>query len=191
MQIAKHRKILDRLLAERENHEQAWNLERISVQRLKHKLLNHQRALKIAQDVAMAVQLKAHEKIAGVVTRCLKAVFPRPYEFQIKFETKRGKTDARMAFVRNGHEMSPQDGVGGSVLDVASFALRLACLCMQKPRRRKVVFIDEGFGGVSNEEDNKERLRTLLEVISKELGFQIVQVTHDDGLKAGTILRIK
>lgn len=190
MQIAKHRKNLNLLIAEHINTRANWLIQRQKIRKLKQKLLNHKRALQIAQDVAMAVQLKAHEKIAGVVSRCLAAVFPRPYTFQIKFETKRGKTDARMAFIRDGHEMSPTDGVGGSVLDVASFALRLSCLCMQKPRRRKVEFIDEGFGGVSNEEDNKERLRTLLTTISEELGFQIIQVTHDEGLKAGKVIRI-
>lgn len=179
------------MLAEYANHKEIKTGRRREVRKLKRKLKNHVKALQIAQDVAMAVQLKAHEQIASVVTRCLAAVFPRPYQFQIKFETKRGKTDARLVFVRDGHEHSPQDGVGGSVLDVASFALRLACLVMQKPRRRKVVMIDEGFGGVSDEEDNKERLRTMLEVISKELGFQIVAITHDEGMKAGTILRIK
>lgn len=160
------------------------------VERLKKRTRTTAKAIVVAQEVAKSVQHKAHVQIAGVVTRCLAAVFPNPYEFRIIFESKRGKTEARMVFVRDGKELSPSDGVGGSVLDVASFALRLACLGLQKPKRRRVVFIDEGFVGVSSLQENKERLRTLLSTLADELKFQVIMVTHDEGLRAGKVISV-
>lgn len=190
MSLKRHRQVLDKMIFQKQTLERILKDVRRAKKTAAEFLKNQTTALKAAQDIAKIVQHKAHERIAGVVTKCLRAVFPEPYEFKIIFETKRGKTDARMVFMDGDKERSPQDGVGGSVLDVASFALRLACLGLTKPPRRKVVFIDEGFVGVSTLQDNKERLRNLLTVLAEELGMQIIQVTHDEGLKAGTIVEI-
>lgn len=189
MKISHHRQNLDQLVSERQFISRTLSKQKKSLAiALKHRHTT-ETAQSIAQDVAKAVQEKTHEKISGVVTKCLRAVFPNPYEFKIIFEGKRGKTDARLVFVRDGKEMDPTDGVGGSVLDVAAFALRLACLGLQKPGRRRVVFIDEGFRGI-DDRGNKERLRTMLVMLAEELKFQIILVTHDEGLEAGTVIEI-
>jgi len=187
--IIEHRRHLNQLIADRGYILRNLKAQKKSVKVAKSYLRATVQAQKIAQEVAKAVQERTHEKIAGVVTRCLKTVFPNPYEFKIVFEGKRGKTDARMVFVRDGKEFDPGDGVGGSVLDVAAFALRLACLGLQKPRRRKVVFIDEGFRGI-DDRGNKERLRAMITMLAEELKFQIVLVTHDQGLEAGKVIEI-
>ena len=50
----------------------------------------------LVQTVAEAVQRKAHEQVASVVSRCLEAVFgTSAYEFKIDFQKARGKTEAR------------------------------------------------------------------------------------------------
>ena len=188
--IQKYRSYLNRLIAERGLVLRTLKAQKKSWRTARKYLKAVEEAQSVAQGVAKAVQERTHEQIAGVVTRCLKAVFPNPYEFKIVFETKRGKTDARMVFMRDGKEFYPDDGVGGSVLDVAAFALRLACLGLQKPKRRRVVFIDEGFTGISDKQDNKERLREMLSALAKELQFQIIMVTHDEGLLAGKVVEI-
>lgn len=124
-----------------------------------------------------------HDHIALVVSRCLEAVFDDPYEFRILFDKKRGKTEARLAFVRNGQEVSPTDAAGGGVVDVAAFALRLACLMTAQPPVRKVLILDEPFRFVSA--GYRDRVRTMLETVSKEMGVQIVMVTHAEELQAG------
>lgn len=185
-----YRRYLEQFISERRGVIRAVREGRKSLRLARQYVRNVERAQAICQDIAKLVQQKAHEKLASVVTRCLHAVFPNPYDFKIVFEKKRGKTDARMVFIRDGKEMDPEDGVGGSVLDVAAFALRLACLGLQKPKRRKFVVIDEGFRGVSDIEDNKNRVKEMLEILSQELGFQILQITHDEGLKAGKVITI-
>jgi hypothetical protein len=66
-----------------------------------------QEAQEIVQTIAKAVQKEAHDKIAGVVTRCLATVFEEPYEFKIKFNRARGRTEADLIFIRNGREVDP------------------------------------------------------------------------------------
>ena len=145
-------------------------------------------AQELAQYTAQAIQQKAHDQIAEVVSRCLSAIFDEPYQFQIHFERKRGRTEARLSFERNGQEIDPMDASGGGVVDVASFALRLSCLILHKPALRRCVILDEPFKFVS--EEFRPRVKELLETLSKEMGVQFIMVTHIHELKTGSILEL-
>ncbi len=143
----------------------------------------------VAQTVAATVQQQAHRRIAEVVTRCLEAVFgEEAYRFQIQFEEKRGRTEARLLFVRDGLEIDPLSGAGGGVVDVAAFALRLSVLVLSRPVLRRVLFLDEPFRYVSRE--YWPAVRRLLESLAEEMQVQIVMVTHQEGLRTGTIIEV-
>jgi len=140
----------------------------------------------IAQRVAQGVQQQAHDKIAGVVSKCLEAVFEEPYDFKIYFEQKRGKTEARLVFERDGLEVDPMTASGGGVVDVAAFALQLSCLILSKPPLRKLMILDEPFKFVSA--GYLENVRMLLEGLAKEFDMQFIMVTHLETLKTGKIV---
>jgi len=148
-----------------------------------------EQAQKIVQEVASAVQRSAHQKVASVVTRCLQAVFDDPYEFEINFERKRGKTEATMLLARRGMKIRPMEAVGGSVIDIAAFALRLANLVLAKPPKRRVLILDEPFRFVSPK--LRPRVRKLLETLAEEMGIQFILVTHDSALAAGKVIELK
>lgn len=140
----------------------------------------------IVQTVAQAVQQQIHNRVAGVVSQCLEAVFDDPYEFQIVFEQKRGKTEARLVFVRDGLEVDPMTASGGGVVDVAAFALRLSSLLLLRPAVRRVIVADEPFRFVSAQ--YRGRIRAMLEGLAEDMGIQFIIVTHIDDLKMGTIV---
>lgn len=146
-------------------------------------------AHRLIQDAAQAIQQKAHDQIAAVVSKCLKAVFDKPYEFKIHFEKKRGRTEARMVFSRAGKEIDPLDGAGGGVVDIASLALRLACIMLRKPRGRKILILDEPFKNV-NGEANRERAAALLETLAEEFQCQIIMTTGYDWLHIGKVIHL-
>lgn len=148
-------------------------------------------AQKVIQLVAQGVQEDAHTKLTSIVTRCIRAVFDDPYEFRIDFERKRGKTEAVLTFVRGGNKTDPLDGTGGGVLDVAAFALQIACIVLQKPRRRRLFVTDEPFKFVSERSGYRDRIRDVIEKLSEELGFQFVMVTHDRLLEIGRVFEIR
>jgi hypothetical protein len=128
----------------------------------------------IVQEISKAVQQKVHQKIADIVDKCLSAVFEDSYEFKINFETKRGKTEANLVFVRDGIELDdPLNQVGGGVIDVASLALRLACILLFKPKRRKLLILDEPLKNVRGKE-HRRRVRDLLQSLADELEVQII-----------------
>lgn len=143
----------------------------------------------VAQQVAVAVQQNAHNKIASVVSRCLEVVFDDPYKFKILFERKRGKTQARLVFVRDKAERDPMDGAGGGVVDVAAFALRLACLMLAKPTVRRLLVADEPFKHLS--EEYVPRVRDMIETLSQEMGVQFIIVTHNKVLQIGNVVELE
>jgi DNA repair exonuclease SbcCD ATPase subunit len=124
------------------------------------------------------------------VTRCLKAIFGKDaYEFRVRFERKRNKTDAVLEFIEAGEPLDPTSESAGGQLDVAAFALRLACLLMVRPRARKVLFLDEPFKNL-NGEVYQDRAGGLLLDLAKEMQVQFIIVTDDHWLKIGKIVQL-
>jgi len=131
-------------------------------------------ARSIIQEISKAVQQQVHSKISGIVNKCLLSVFDDSYEFRIAFDTKRGRTGATMEFVRDDVVLDdPLNQVGGGVIDVASLALRLACILLTKPKRRKLLVLDEPLKNVRGRE-NRKRVKNMLEALTNELGVQVI-----------------
>jgi DNA repair exonuclease SbcCD ATPase subunit len=184
------RKKLDPLLAERSHFLKKEEEEEHSLQETKEQEQDLLQAQKLVQEVAVAVQASAHKQIASVVTRCLEAVFDdTAYEFVIEFERKRGKTEAKLTFVRDGHVLQdPVNEAGGGVVDVASFGLRLAALMLATPKRRRFLALDEPFHRVKGD-GNRKRLASLIMMLAKEMGLQLLMV-GDDWLRVGKVVQL-
>ena|ERR1700733_14581258 len=176
--------LLTKLLAEHDHVQRTVQEERERLSSSRHQLALAEQAQQLLQHVAQQVQETAHRQISQVVTRCLKSVFGEgAYEFRIDFERKRGKTEARLFFVREGQEVDPMEAAGGGVLDIASLALRVAALMLARPRRRRLICLDEPCRFLSRA--NQEKARELLETLASELGFQVILTTHSDALTCG------
>lgn len=145
-------------------------------------------AQQAAQSVAEQIQQRAHKQIAGVVSRCLETVFDDDnYGFKIRFDKKRGRTEAVLILTKDEHEVEdPLNGDSGAVCEMAGFALRLSCLVLAKPRLRKLMVMDEPFKSMSPEYWQNTRL--LLEGLSKDFGIQIIMVTHNTKLQTGKVV---
>lgn len=149
---------------------------------------NAEQALSVAREVAQGVQQRVHKQISEIVTLCLQAVFEDPYEFDIIFEQKRGKTEARMVFVRDGMEIDPLAGAGLGVADVACLALRTAALVLGQPPLRRLLVLDEPFKFLSAE--HREAIGVLLDRLSEKLDIQFIIVTHLEELQLGKVIKI-
>ena len=132
---------------------------------------------KVAQDTQE--QLKIH--VEDIVQLALDAIFPDKYTFEIQFNISYGKTTAELVFIskQSGHIVDPMIASGGGVVDVCSFALRLACWTLSRGID-KVIILDEPFRFLSK--NLQERAGTLLKELSLKLGIQIILTTHLDAL---------
>jgi len=149
---------------------------------------NSEEARQIVQLVSQSVQQMVHNRIASLVSRCMETVFDEPYEFRIDFERKRGRTEAKLTFERDGSRVDPMTASGGGVVDVASFALRLACLMLARPQLRRLIVMDEPFRFLSV--DYRQRVKDMMDSLAKEMGIQFVLVTHMDDLRIGKVIEV-
>lgn len=188
MNLEQLRKRADAALADWNHARRSTAEERTAAESLRAELGLLETGARIVQEVAAAVQKSAHAQVSRIVSRCLESVFPDPYAFEIFFEQKRGKTEARLAFVRDGREYDPVSAAGGGVCDVAAFGLRLAALMLSRPRRRPFLSLDEPFRMISR--NYAPAVRRLLVDLSAEMNLQILMVTHDPALAAGTVVEI-
>lgn len=189
MKTAELRRIGERIASDLRATRKRLRVEREERGRAKEEQAAWEEVRQVVVGIAQTMQQKAHQQISTIVSRCLSAVFEDPYEFRILFEQKRGKTEARMVFVRDGQEIDPMSASGGGVIDVAAFALRLACLLLTSPRPRRLLVLDEPFRFVSAK--YRPKIRALLLQLSEELGVQIILVTHITELQIGTVHTIE
>jgi len=150
------------------------------ITRLKDEVDYTEKSRLIIQKVAKATQAELEYYISELVTLAFASVFPDPYEFGVAFEEKRGKTECRMRFLRNGHEVNPLSGSGGGPLDIATTTLQFTIWSLNKTRA--IIGLDEPFRFLSR--DLQPKAGEMLKEVSKKLGLQILMVTHSEDLAA-------
>lgn len=180
--------VIDKLRRDLDHYDKTIAEEKETLKKAKRTLERTQNAQEILQLVSQAVQQKVHDRISEVVSSCLSTVFDNPYQFKIEFERKRGKTEANLRFVRDGLEVDPLTASGGGMVDVAAFALRVACLMLHRPKLSRVVVLDEPFKFVS--EQYRPNIRKMLEGLTNDLKIQFVIVTHINEIATGKVIEI-
>jgi len=147
---------------------------------LKQQLSDHEKAREIIREVGLITQKQLQVHISDIVSLALEAVFPDPYTFEVDFIERRNRTECDLLFSRNGEKINPITASGGGVVDVASFALRVASWSMAIPHSRNTLILDEPFRYLSTE--LLPYAGEMLKQLSKELEIQIIMVTHSEEL---------
>ncbi|MCP4648712.1 MAG: hypothetical protein GY853_01350 [PVC group bacterium] len=143
------------------------------------RLIGFQEDLQQAQMFLQAVAQKTQEQlkyhIRDIVQLAIDTVFPGECEFDIVFEIKRGKTEARLIFLEEGEEVDPLRDNAGGFVDMASLGLRIASWSLGETR--PVIILDEPMKNL----DKNKRLfgAQVIKDLSTELGLQFIIVTHD------------
>ena len=148
-----------------------------------------ERARVILQTVAANMQKNLEFHISNVVTMALASVFDDPYEFKVKFETRRNQTEVDFFFLRNGNEIDPIDNSGCGAIDVAALALRMAVWNISNSRA--LLILDEPMKFLSR--DMQSRCSALLSDLSKQLNIQLLVVSHISELieEADRVFQVK
>lgn len=191
--MTNYRSQLNKLLADYSHSRRLVKEEKQRLTQAKDHLKNALEGQRLVQQIAEKVQQYAHRQLASVVTKCLQSVFgeQEAYEFLIQFAQKRGKTEAALCFAKDGQLFdNPKREVGGGCIDVAALALRLACLVLAKPQKRKLLIMDEPYRGLNGEE-NRKRMGKLLLTLSKEMQVQIIMSSGNDWMKVGKVINLE
>lgn len=137
-----------------------------------------EKAKVVLQEVAKQTQQNLEKHLSGLVTLALRSVWATPPEFVLRFESRRGKTECDLLFEENGFEQKPVDGSGGGMMDVTSFALRVAFWALKK--NRPIMVLDEPFPNVSP--DLQYKVSEMVKFVSEKLGLQIIMVSHAENI---------
>jgi len=135
----------------------------------------------ILTEVAKETQIRFKEKVESLTTMAIQSVFDRPFRFVLEFERKRNKLECRPIVMEGDVEYVPKDDMGGGIIDVISFALRVVLWSLQKPRSRNTLILDEPMKYVGKG-DLLDRAGQMLREVSHSLGIQLILVTHEPQL---------
>jgi DNA repair exonuclease SbcCD ATPase subunit len=142
----------------------------------KANLIAIEEAQAFLQEVAKKTQEQLKYQISDLVDLAMETCFPNEYSFEINFEIKRGKTEAQLIFRnKNGTEIDPMEASGGGVVDLASFALRIAIWSLGKSNN--VIILDEPFKGLQPKELHAKGME-IVHRLSNRLGLQFIIVTN-------------
>jgi hypothetical protein len=150
-----------------------------SEEKKENDLLQYKKDLGIAQAFLQAVAQETQEKlkihIEDIVQLALDPVFPGEYKFELIYEIKRGKTEAKLQFTTSGEEVDIFGDDAGGVVNIASLGLLIAAWSLGPTRN--TIFLDEPFVQLS--EDLQPYAAGMLKELSKELDLQFIIITHE------------
>ena len=148
-----------------------------NVDLLNNKLKLLENAQVFLQKVAQQTQEHLRFQIEDIVNLALETCFPGEYTFEILFEISRGKTNAELVFLdqKTGRQIDPMNASGGGVVDLTTFALRIACYALEH-NTDNVIVLDEPFRFLSR--DLQERAGEILKTLSEKMNLQIIMVSH-------------
>ena len=156
------------------------------------RLKNFEKAQAFLQQVAQDTQEQLRVHVEDIVQLALDAIFPDQYQFEIRFAIAYGKTTAELCFISKitGYSIDPMVASGGGVVDVCSFALRLACWTLSRGIDSVMIF-DEPMKHLSA--DMRDRAATIMRELAQKLNLQFIMVTHMPELEAAAdkVIRIK
>lgn len=131
----------------------------------------------IISEAGKFTQSYLKDYIEEMVTTALQAVFEEDYKFIVDFDIKRNQVECKLKVKINDQELDFKDSLGGGVLDVASFALRVVLYSIQNPKSSNTIILDEPFRFLHGKMDNTMK---LLKYLSKKLGIQFIIVSQID-----------
>lgn len=136
------------------------------------------------QELAEVARHQIKDGLEKVVTLCLQAIFGPSMSFEIELDTSRNNTIVRFYVVNTegGRVVrdSPEDSMGGGVIDTVSIGLRFGLLKILNPEPIGPIILDEPAKMVSN--DKVEAVADLLKELTMMFDKQNILVTHQSSI---------
>lgn len=139
------------------------------------RIKDYDACITIIQNIASTLQNNVKGKIVSIVQKALDVV-ASDITFDMEFVTRRDKTECDLFCTdKTGNRQELMFSRGGGILDIISFALRVAVWSLDN-KASSVILLDECFKFLSQEW--RETGATLFKTLSEELGIQFVVVSH-------------
>lgn len=168
-----------KLLAYKESLQEKTKL----IDEAKQKVAELEVAKWLMSEASKRTQKQLKTVIETLVTSVISVAFPdRAFRFVLSYDIKKGKPSAQPLVQESDFEPEvPKDDMGVSILDFISFASQLVLLSMERPRRRKMMWMDEPFRDVGKGPILIRAAETLKEV-TRSIHYQLIIITHEEDL---------
>lgn len=177
MNLSEQREKVNRLLMEQSILQKELKKSRSDLAEKQSLYADYFEAREIVTEVIRLTQQNFKDRVEPLVEMAIRSVFEKPYEFKLIFEKKRNQLECRPVVIENGVERTPKNDLGGSVVDIISFALRVILWAIEKPRSRNIMLLDEPFKNIGQQEELLLAGQVLRDV-TDDLGLQLIVVTH-------------
>lgn len=182
--IRKMRKALEQRKGERNAIDKLIQLSRTKIRDLRRELQAAEKAHLLIQITAQSTQEQLKYSLSELPKLALQTVFDNPYEFQVDFEIRRGKTEADFWFMQDGAKLNPKESCGLGAVDIAGTALRVSLWSLRSPRNRATIFLDEPFKHLKGVETNSRALAMLRSICDPKPeknwpGIQIIMIADE------------
>lgn len=146
-------------------------------------LENYTKARWVLTEVAKLTQERFKAKVETLVTMVIQSVFDRPFKFSLEFTRERNRFVCTPKVMEGDYEYIPKDDMGGGIIDLISFALRIVLWSVERPASRNTFVLDEPMKFVGKGELLMKAGKMIRE-ISHKMNCQIIMVTHEPELSA-------
>ncbi len=113
-------------------------------------------------------------RIGTIVTKALTQVLGEGYKFNLDFDIKYNKLAADMYLEKDGKRYDLKRDNGDGVVDIVALALRVAILCLDLRKLRRLLILDEPCGAVSV--NYQPVLGKMIKQLSDMLDLQVIMV---------------
>jgi len=139
----------------------------------------HRKAALFIERVAEQSRIEMSDSFEAIVGFVLQSVLGPDYGFKILYEQKRDRASVKFHVVDPEYPegADPLESRGGGVVDLLSFALRMAVLELSTPRNNLPIILDEPFKHVHKK--YSADLAEMLKRLSDRTGRQFIVVTHN------------
>lgn len=179
LQLRDHLLVLNAKRKDLHREEERLTVEVKLAEELENTTVQVQRLIQEASQITLeAISIK----INTIVSNAIKAVFPDPYQFDLGFKILYGKLATDMKLTRHGKVYDMREDNGDGLVDCVALALRVAVLCLDKRKLRRLLIMDEPIGALSvNYQSVAGR---LLKHLSETLHIQMIMVAaHGSNLE--------
>lgn len=113
-------------------------------------------------------------RIGTIVTKALTQVLGEGYKFNLDFDIKYNKLAADMYLEKDEKRYDLKRDNGDGVVDIVALALRVAILCLDRRKLRRLLILDEPCGAVSV--NYQPVLGKMIKQLSDMLDLQVIMV---------------
>lgn len=180
----------NQLVAKKNLLKQQKKTQRKKIQDLLERIQDYKDTRTILNQAIKITHQRFKDEIETVITHAVKTIFNRDFRFELQYEEKRNGIESKIVVKENGYELDPQDEMGGSIIDIISFAFRIILWHISAERKRNLFILDEPFKWTGK---LIELAGMVLKELSQKLNFQVIMITHDNDLLgfADQIFKVK